>query len=66
MHKTVGNAFLANAGPACTHSVGKQVPAISILREASGAGGGAGSVGLLAMNATQVQCEPHDSVVLIK
>ncbi|KAF9801230.1 hypothetical protein SFRURICE_014248, partial [Spodoptera frugiperda] len=34
--------------------------------EASGAGGGAGSVGLLAMNATQVQCEPHDSVVLIK
>ncbi|KAJ8722073.1 hypothetical protein PYW08_004475 [Mythimna loreyi] len=56
----------ANAGPACTHSVGKQVPAISILREASGAGGGAGSVGLLAMNATQVQCEPHDSVVLIK
>lgn len=35
-------------------------------REASGAGGGAGSGGLLAMNATQVQCEPHDSVVLIK
>lgn len=68
MHKTValGNAFLANAGPACTHSTGKQVPAISILRETSGAGGGAGSGGLLAMNATQVQCEPHDSVVLIK
>lgn len=66
MHKTVGNAFLANAGPACTHSVGKQVPALSILREANGAGGGAASGGLLAMNATQVQCEPHDSVVLIK
>lgn len=45
------------------------MPAISILRETSGAGGVAGSVangGLLTMNATQVQCEPHDSVVLIK
>lgn len=37
-----------------------------VCRETSGAGGGAASGGLLAMNATQVQCEPHDSVVLIK
>ncbi|GBP36973.1 hypothetical protein EVAR_96966_1 [Eumeta japonica] len=35
------------------------------ISEAGGAGAAAGG-GLLAMNATQVQCEPHDSVVLIK
>ncbi|CAG9102329.1 unnamed protein product [Plutella xylostella] len=37
-----------------------------LAEEEAGGAGAAAAGGVMTMNATQVQCEPHDSVVLIK